>query len=170
MRHRDYSTEVGRAWDGQQGVASIEFALVSGVLLLLLYGLLSVGLLFWMQQKVSHVTGDVARRAVTASMMHHAHPAQAACSSIDQHVANDLLLRQLGPGAITCLASEADQACPDDADARCASVKVVADLAAWPLLTMVQMVYRGVAASDSTGVNDQLSATVMVRVRKDSGS
>lgn len=48
----------------QQGVAAIELSLVLGVLLMLFTALLSFSILFLVQQKITHMVGDVARESV----------------------------------------------------------------------------------------------------------
>lgn len=152
---------------GQQGVAAIEFALVLGVLMLLVYGTLAFGLLFWMQQKLSHVAGDSARHAVIASMAKEPDPAQMGCNHVAQHVSKDWLLASLGAQHVSCTPSAAQQSCPDDPDASCASIVVVADVSQWPVLILIRGLTNVVRAADSLQIIQQLSATAIVRVRRD---
>src|SRR3546814_13214608 len=52
----------------QRGVAAIEFALTVVLLLVIVFGIVSYGAMFWAQQKLSHLAGEGARYALVLSM------------------------------------------------------------------------------------------------------
>lgn len=55
----------------QTGVAAIEFALISMVLITVLAGIVGFGALFWMQQRLSQFAGDTVRTALYAYQINH---------------------------------------------------------------------------------------------------
>ncbi|MCX5564218.1 TadE/TadG family type IV pilus assembly protein [Alcaligenes phenolicus] len=52
----------------QQGVAAIEFALMVGILLLILSGIIVFSSLFLVQQKMTHLVGDLARQVTSGAV------------------------------------------------------------------------------------------------------
>lgn len=152
---------------GQRGVATTELALVIGLLLLLLYGLVGFGLLFWLQQKVEHIAGDSARHAVVATVSGHANPAQAGCDYVAHHVVADRLLASLGAGAVTCVPSAAGQACDDALPVQCVTITVTANVSAWPMLKPVRALIGAAGGDDAVGAVNTLSATAVVRIKGD---
>src|SRR3546814_17070462 len=52
----------------QRGVAAIEFALTVVLLLVIVFGIVSYGAMFWAQQKLSHLAGEGAGYALVLSM------------------------------------------------------------------------------------------------------
>lgn len=149
---------------GQRGVAAVEFVLVLGVLLFLLYGMVGFGLLFWMQQKMTHITGDSARYALVASMSGQHHSAGAGCDHAVRHVSSDRMLRMLGPGRVSCTSSAANYTCAHEEMDRCVSITVVADVSQWPVLGVVRRLAGAVGMRDSIAIINQLSATAVVRI------
>lgn len=150
---------------GQRGVAAIELALVLGVLLLLMYGLIGFGLLFWVQQKVEHIAGDSARHATVVSMSGHANPAQAGCDYVSHHVSADRVLSSLGVGSVVCVPSTLGQPCVHEPSELCAVITVTANMAAWKVFKPVRVLARASGARDGMSAIDQLSATAIVRVK-----
>src|SRR5690606_33275389 len=95
----------------QQGVAAIEFALTLTVLLMIFFGIVTFGALFWMQQKASSLAAEGARVALVKSIQGEEHPAQEGCLHVIALAQKDLLLQSLASDSVFC-SSEPNAASP----------------------------------------------------------
>jgi Flp pilus assembly protein TadG len=68
-RHTARSSETGRGSSGERGSAFVEFALVAPILLLLMFGVLDFGRLFFTQLTLQHALREAGRFAVTGNKM-----------------------------------------------------------------------------------------------------
>jgi Flp pilus assembly protein TadG len=68
-RHTARSSETGRVGKGERGSAFVEFALVAPILLLLMFGVLDFGRLFFTQLTLQHALREAGRFAVTGNKL-----------------------------------------------------------------------------------------------------
>ncbi|MDX3907736.1 MAG: pilus assembly protein [Pigmentiphaga sp.] len=111
----------------QRGIAALEFALVSVLFLIVLFGIISYGGLFIVQQSLSRAVEEGARVALQSTLNGQPGrlPSQAdACSAVAKSV--DWLNQHravMGQGPVLCQLSP-PQACSYTAGLRCASLVV----------------------------------------------
>lgn len=178
QRVRTISASVRRGWaypgtghQAQRGVAAIEFSLILSVLLLLLYGLISFGLLFWMQQKVAHISGDIARRTALASMSGVSAPAVYGCDQLPGYVEADFILHSLGAGRVVCQPLITSSPCLGEGPGRCATITVIADVSAWPVLKLAQGLARVATGPQAMpAMLTSLQASAVVRIVEEESS
>lgn len=137
----------------QKGIAAIEFALSITIVLMLFFGIVTYGALFWTQQKVTQLAAEGGRYAVAASMrqIHDTDSLQlAVCTKHIELIAkDDLLLKSLQTGE-SSNGSEPSFCqltvipCPTDPEeAECAEITITANgTKDWPLMTIM----RGLAS------------------------
>lgn len=106
----------------ESGVASVEFALIGTLFFMLLFGILTFGLVFALNHTLSHAAAEGARSALTAPTGSTVATAESAATS---------RLGWLGTGATVAANVEP---CVNDATRECVRVVVSYDYAADPLL------------------------------------
>lgn len=136
----------------QQGAAAIEFAFSLTLLLILFFGIVSYGVLFWTQQKISHLAADGARMALVASFQGDTNGANTACLQVTAQAQADILLSSMSH--FQCLPDQS--ACPFDAMVSCATVTVNGTVEGWPLLEIM----RGMAHVFTTDPDSLLPKTL----------
>lgn len=110
---------------GQQGVAAVEFAIISVFLIALFYGLISYGFIFGAQHDLTHAASEGARAALDA-------PAGQEVAYAEQ-VAHDALSGEARDHAVITadIVSPCDSSTPD---ARCIDVKISYDYKTYPVV------------------------------------
>jgi len=114
---------------GQRGVAALELAMVLIPLLLLLYGIVAYGSLFWVQQTLTRAAEDGARAALQSAQLTDVHGASmlsgdAACKAAGQSVQwLNARRRALGLSDVAC-SQPAVVACPYAPGNRCLQITV----------------------------------------------
>lgn len=151
---------------GQEGSAAIEFALVSSVLLALLFGVLAYGALFWVQQKVAHLAGDGARYAVAASLQGAQDPAAAGCSHVQHLWQQDALLQSVAANASQYVCAYVQGACDETApsDPCLVVFTVTCPVTGWPLLNALRGLAGVFTGSPDALLPSTLTARASVRV------
>src|SRR5690606_4048081 len=129
-----------------------EFALSVLLLLMICFGIVSYGVLFWTQQKISHLAADGARMALVASFQGDSNAANTACIQVTAQAQADILLNSMSH--FQCLPDQS--ACPFDPTAHCATVTVSGTVEGWPLLEMM----RGMAHVFTTDPDGLLPKTL----------
>jgi len=122
----------------QRGIAALEFSLVCMLFLIILFGIVSYGGLFVVQQTLSRAAEEGARVALQSTLAGSSSsvPSQAdACGAVAKSV--DWLTRHrevLGQGPVSC-ELRPPQACAYAADLRCAALVVTyPDYRKYPLI------------------------------------
>lgn len=134
----------------QQGIAAIEFALSITIVLMLFFGIVTYGALFWTQQKVSQLAAEGGRYAVATSMRQTRPLLETAvCTEHIERVAkNDLLLKSLptsesGNGSVPFCQLTVSPCTNGTEEPTCATITITADgTQNWPLMTIM----RGLAS------------------------
>ncbi len=146
----------------QQGVAAIEFAISILLILLIFFGIVTYGSLFWMQQKLSHLSADGARYALAESLRSAGtaqQTANAACGYISATVKQDSFLNTFSP---SCTAVAAPGACPE-----CIKLTVtITDPAGiWPVLNLLTSIASLIPGSaGATLVPSALSSSATIQI------
>jgi Flp pilus assembly protein TadG len=60
-------TQIARRGAGQRGAVLIEFALASTIFLMLVYGAISYGVMFWVKSTITHAAAEGARAAIRST-------------------------------------------------------------------------------------------------------
>jgi len=146
----------------QQGAAAIEFAISILLILLIFFGIVTYGSLFWMQQKISHLSADGARYALAESLRSSGtmlETAGKACQYIAATAEDDSLLETFSP---TCAPAQASEAC-----AQCIKLTVtITDPASiWPFLNLVKTIASLIPGSASEAlVPSTLTSSATIQI------
>ncbi len=116
---------------GERGAATVEFAVIAAFLLLILFGILEFGLLFWQNHFVANAAREGLRVGVVANnyLCFNGDPADGCNSATDRFVAVDTTVREyLGalyrPEDIVTLDIESPESGNSDADRKPLSVTI----------------------------------------------
>jgi Flp pilus assembly protein TadG len=146
----------------QQGAAAVEFAISILLILLIFFGIVTYGSLFWMQQKISHISADGARYALAESLRSSGtllQTAGKACQYITAASEDDSLLETFNP---TCTPAQASDAC-----AQCIRLTVtITDPASiWPFLNLVKNIASLIPGSASEAlVPSTLTSSATIQI------
>ncbi|MGI4857991.1 MAG: TadE/TadG family type IV pilus assembly protein [Janthinobacterium lividum] len=136
----------------QRGTAAIEFALVFPTVFLLVYGLITYGLILLAQQSLQFAVAEGARAALRYSTA----PALAACNAVNLQTA------WLGSNLAGCPANAPVViACPYQASASCLKVTATYPYAAQPLVPTLPLLNLLVPATLSASAVVQLEPGVV---------
>lgn len=158
----------------------MEFALVVVLLLVIAFGLVSYGVMFWAKQDLSQLAGEGARYALAASMTNDggADFAQAGCTHVRTLLSGDKLLQPDGlscPEAGTGEASGTnDSVCPwassdDVPQPQCATITLQYDVKKLPLAGLVGELAGFFSADSTDWVPLTLTASSTVQLVSDDG-
>ena len=136
--------ETRRVRREERGAAAVEFALVVPLLLLILFGIISYGYLLSFRQALSQGAAEGARAAAVSTMTTSTARSAAALGALND--ALDLYGVSCSGGSLvkggatvgTCSLTVA--ACSNDASAQCATLAVVYEYGAPPLLPDIPLV------------------------------
>jgi Flp pilus assembly protein TadG len=101
---------------GQDGVAAVEFAIVSMVFLVILFGILTYGFIFNLDQSLNHAAEEGARAAISST--------SAATAMTQAHAAAKQRLAWMGSRIQDSDIVEGVAACPNDATVSCITVTI----------------------------------------------
>lgn len=144
----------------QEGAAAIEFALSLTLLLMICFGIVSYGVLFWTQQKISHLAADGARMALVASFQGDTNAASTACLQVTAQAQADILLNSMSH--FQCLPDQS--ACPFDPAVSCATVRVSGTVEGWPLLEIMRGMARVFTTDPDSLLPKTLNASAIVQI------
>jgi len=109
----------------QRGVAAVEFALILPVMFLLIYGMITYGLILVAQQTLTVAVGEGAR----AALRYSTNPTSAACQAVDSSAS------WLGTNISGCATTApAPATCPYPAASQCLTVTATFPYAQTPLV------------------------------------
>lgn len=153
----------------QRGVAAIEFALVSVVMMLLLTGILGLGSMFWIKQQLSNFAGEGARAALYASQYHQADWSgmqSAACRDVNASSIGKAM-SGTGTDGVTCTGlSYAGKGCPTRAGTQCIEVKLTYDVAGSSPAAALYGLIRSIPLVNSGGwLPKTLAANAVLQIR-----
>ena len=100
----------------QDGVAAVEFAVVSMVFLVILFGILTYGFIFSLDQSLNHAAEEGARAAISST--------SSATAMTQAHAAAKQRLNWMGSRIQDSDIVEAVAACPNDATVSCITVTI----------------------------------------------
>jgi Flp pilus assembly protein TadG len=109
-------TRIRQHLQRQDGVAAVEFAIVSMVFLVILFGILTYGFIFSLDQSLNHAAEEGARAAISSTS-----PATAMTLA---HAAAKQRLNWMGSRIQDSDIVEAVAACPNDATVSCITVTI----------------------------------------------
>lgn len=131
----------------QRGIAAVEFALVFPVFFLLVYGMITYGLIFMAQQSMTLAVQEGAR----AALRYSTDPGQAACDAVNQQTS------WLGTNLLNCATSKPVAiTCPYTAISQCMRVTVTYPYKTNPLVPIIPLI--------GLLVPDQLKASALVQL------
>jgi len=107
----------------ERGVAALEFAIVSQLLLLLLYGMLMYGFVFALDHNMTQAAAEGARAAISQTTN---------IATYAQNAARDRL--SFGQAKTYANVTASVAACPSDATVQCVTVTITYDNATHPVL------------------------------------
>lgn len=134
----------------ERGVAALEFAIVSLLLMMLIYGIITFGFVFALNHNIAHAAGEGARAAILKS---NTTATTAQIETFAEDTARDRLSFQAARDNAVIDASVA--ACSNDPAVDCITVTVDYDYATFPLVPPL----FGVA-----GVVSDLNGTAVVQL------
>lgn len=145
MRRRGSGTSIGR---DERGAALVETAIVANLLFLLIFGIVTAGILLGYRQNLVQAANEAARAGAVANDVDAAlAAAQHAVSAFD---------RECNTGGLTCTVAQVE--CPDSTTGeQCVHVVIEHDNASDPVVTPVPLV--------SMLVPDRMTAEAMAVVR-----
>jgi len=155
----------------QSGVAAIEFALTIILVLMIFFGIIAFGTLFWVQQKVSDLAAEGARYALVQSstMAGGNAAAEAGCTHVKDLASQDAILKALIGGSIdTGFCTGSEEACPGGANS-CAQIAISTPVVvnSWPLLNAVQGI-ANLFDNGSALFPSSLSSTATIQILSES--
>jgi Flp pilus assembly protein TadG len=131
---------------GEEGVAAVEFAIVSMVFLLFLYGILSYGFIFGLDQSMNHAAEEGARSAISTTTD--------AAAITKAHDTAMQRLNWLGSRIQSSDVVAAVAACPNDTTVKCITVTITYPWNTRPVVPKLAML----------PVPDQMQAVAVVQL------
>jgi Flp pilus assembly protein TadG len=134
------SNELRRRREDEHGAEMVEFAFVVVLLIALLYGIISYGLILAAQSTITQAAADGARAGIVASSTAPATAEAQACTDVGwmnkscaapSSGSNTVCPSAVAGSAIT--ASACEEACPSNANNECLTVKVIYNYNSYPL-------------------------------------
>ena len=153
----------------QCGIAAVEFAMVVLLLLVIAFGLVSYGVMFWAKQDLSQLAGEGARYALAASMTDTGGGSFAAqgCAHVENLLGQEPGL--LNKESLDC---SSDIECPwpsPEADAKCATIKLAYAVDKLPVAGLVGELAGFFSASATDWVPLTLTASSTVQLVSNDG-
>jgi Flp pilus assembly protein TadG len=142
----------------QRGIAALEFSLTLIMLLMFIFGVLSFGVLFWMQQQLASAATDGARAAVFAQFNGQSNVPVAACSAAMSAFSTG--------SAVVC--TTATRPCTwvgsGGQPASCATVSLTYDTQSWPLLATLQRLITTLPGMGPNWIPTRLRSQAVVQI------
>ncbi|CAB3635641.1 pilus assembly protein [Achromobacter marplatensis] len=147
-----------RAFARQRGVAALEFSLTLIMLLMFIFGVLSFGALFWMQQQLASAATDGARAAVFAQFNGQANVPAAACSAAMSAFSSG--------SAVICSTTSAPCSWTGSGgqQANCATVALTYNTQSWPLLATLQSLINALPGMGQNWIPTRLHSQAVVQI------
>ncbi|CAB3637175.1 TadE/TadG family type IV pilus assembly protein [Achromobacter pestifer] len=142
----------------QRGIAALEFSLTLIMLLMFILGVLSFGVLFWMQQQLASAATDGARAAVFAKFNGQANVPVAACAAAMSAFSSG--------SAVVCATTSAPCAWTGSGgqQANCATVGLTYNTQSWPLLATLQRLITTLPGVGPSWIPTRLHSQAVVQI------
>lgn len=160
----------------QAGVATIELSLTLLILLMMVFGIVSYGALFWAQQSLTSVATDTARHGLLQSYADpDGLPAPETIEAYACNAARQTAVLRVFDSSRSCGAGSGfarvaiQESCAAGPDRRCLNVSLTLAVNSWPLLNTMRSFAGMLTSNPGAWVPEELHAVAVVIIAPSGG-